>query len=104
MMAFLYNGLLILGAAFILLGTLCLDRFPTFFSRLRAFILFMTLGILLMYIGTVLSLGYATTTLVSIKFWLACGIQVLTIPLIGQLIGRVHFSKDESWQDTESSH
>ena len=76
--------LLITGATFCLLGALGLLRFPDLPSRLQAATKPQTLGLLLILLGTALRLDVedaATLGLVAL-------FQVLTAPVISQLLGR----------------
>ena len=76
--------LLIAGAASCLLGALGLLRFPDLPSRLQAATKPQTLGLLLILLGTAVRLDVedaATLGLVAL-------FQVLTAPVISQLIGR----------------
>ncbi len=76
--------LLITGALFCLLGALGLLRFPDLLSRLQAATKPQTLGLLLILLGTAVRLDLedaATLGLVAL-------FQVLTAPVISQLIGR----------------
>ncbi|MGH3984577.1 MAG: monovalent cation/H(+) antiporter subunit G [Pseudonocardiaceae bacterium] len=76
--------LLIAGASSCLLGALGLLRFPDLPSRLQAATKPQTLGLLLILLGTTLRLDVedaATLGLVAL-------FQVLTAPVISQLIGR----------------
>ncbi|MGH3973602.1 MAG: monovalent cation/H(+) antiporter subunit G [Pseudonocardiaceae bacterium] len=79
--------LLIAGATFCLLGALGLVRFPDLPSRLQAATKPQTLGLLLILLGTALQLDVedaATLGLVAL-------FQVLTAPVISQLIGRAAY-------------
>ncbi|MGH3934427.1 MAG: monovalent cation/H(+) antiporter subunit G [Pseudonocardiaceae bacterium] len=79
--------LLIAGATFCLLGALGLVRFPDLPSRLQAATKPQTLGLLLVLLGTALRLDLedaATLGLVAL-------FQVLTAPVISQLIGRAAY-------------
>jgi multicomponent Na+:H+ antiporter subunit G len=79
--------LLIVGAASCLLGALGLLRFPDLPSRLQAATKPQTLGLLLILLGTALQLEVedaATLGLVAL-------FQVLTAPVISQLIGRAAY-------------
>lgn len=76
--------LLIAGATSCLLGSLGLLRFPDLLSRLQAATKPQTLGLLLILLGTAVRLDVedvATLGLVAL-------FQVLTAPVISQLIGR----------------
>ncbi|MGQ0717871.1 MAG: monovalent cation/H(+) antiporter subunit G [Pseudonocardiales bacterium] len=79
--------LLITGATSCLLGALGLLRFPDLPSRLQAATKPQTLGLLLILLGTALRLDLddaATLGLVAL-------FQVLTAPVISQLIGRAAY-------------
>ncbi|MGH4011442.1 MAG: monovalent cation/H(+) antiporter subunit G [Pseudonocardiaceae bacterium] len=79
--------LLIVGALSSLLGALGLLRFPDLPSRLQAATKPQTLGLLLILLGTALRLDLedaATLGLVAL-------FQVLTAPVISQLIGRAAY-------------
>lgn len=76
--------LLLAGAAFCLLGALGLVRLPDVPSRLQAATKPQTLGLLLVLLGTAVRLEFenATTLLLVVLF------QLLTVPVISQIIGR----------------
>ena len=77
-------ALLLTGAASCLLGALGLVRFPDLPSRLQAATKPQTLGLLLILFGTGLRLDLDdTATLVLVGLF-----QVLTAPVISQLLGR----------------
>ncbi|MQA14507.1 MAG: Na+/H+ antiporter subunit G [Pseudonocardiaceae bacterium] len=76
--------LLLGGAALCLLGALGLLRFPDVLSRLQAATKPQTLGLLLILLGTMMRLDFedaATLMLVAL-------FQVITAPVISQLVGR----------------
>ena len=79
--------LLIVGAMFSLLGALGLLRFPDLPSRLQAATKPQTLGLLLILLGTALRLDLEDTATLG----LGALCQVLTAPVISQLIGRAAY-------------
>jgi multicomponent Na+:H+ antiporter subunit G len=87
--------LLIAGASSCLLGALGLVRFPDLLSRLQAATKPQTLGLLLILLGTALRLDVedaATLGLVAL-------FQVLTAPVISQLIGRSAYRAGSTRRD-----
>ncbi|MFH0241538.1 monovalent cation/H(+) antiporter subunit G [Streptomyces sp. HK10] len=79
--------LLLGGAAFCLLGAVGLVRFPDTVTRLQAAAKAQNLGLLLILIGAALRvpLPYAGLLLLIAVF------QLLTVPVLGQVVGRVAY-------------
>lgn len=86
-MNYLSAVLLIAGAMSCLLGALGLLRFPDLPSRLQAATKPQTLGLLLILLGTSVQLDLKEATTLG----LVALFQVLTAPVISQLIGRAAY-------------
>lgn len=88
--------LLLSGAAFCLLGAFGLLRFPDLLSRLQAATKPQTIGLVLILLGTAVRLNFdsaATLMLVAV-------FQVITAPVISQLVGRSAYRSGELRRDT----
>ncbi len=87
--------LLLSGAAFCLLGAFGLLRFPDLLSRLQAATKPQTIGLVLILLGTAVRLNFdsaATLMLVAV-------FQVITAPVISQLVGRSAYRSGELRRD-----
>jgi multicomponent Na+:H+ antiporter subunit G len=77
--------LLLSGAAFVLLAGLGLWRFDDLYSRIHAATKAITLGVLLVIAAAALRME---TTADVLKLLLAAGLQILSAPVAGHMLGR----------------
>lgn len=83
--------LLLGGAAFCLLGAFGLLRFPDLLSRLQAATKPQTIGLVLILLGTAVRLNFeSAATLMLVALF-----QVITAPVISQLVGRSAYRSGE---------
>jgi multicomponent Na+:H+ antiporter subunit G len=83
--------LLLSGAGFVLLAALGLWRFDDLYSRIHAATKAITLGVLLVIAAAALRME---TTADVLKLLLAAGLQILSAPVAGHMLGRAAHSTD----------
>ena len=81
------GALLVLGTGFVLLAAIGLWRFDDVFSRIHAATKATTLGVLLVLAA--IALRVDTTDVV--KVMLVAGVQLLTAPVAGHMLGRAAY-------------
>lgn len=85
-------ALLLTGAAFVLLAALGLWRFDDLYSRIHAATKAITLGVLLAVAAAALRME---TTADVLKLLLAAGLQIISAPVAGHMIGRAAHATDK---------
>lgn len=88
-------AMLLSGGVFCLVGAYGMVRFPDVPSRSQAATKPQTLGLLLILLGVALQLGVSD----AVGFALAAFFQVVTAPVLSQLVGRAAYRTDAVRRD-----